>query len=126
MQGESGRAILMYDNALQKCVTYQERCFIVSNLARLHINEGNDSIARITIKKMIEDKEFNELSGDKKFLLLEKYASCLETEEERYAVLKRSEKFINDYRISVYDKVQHYLKKSNNSPTRNSKLEALN
>ena len=126
MQGESGRAILMYDNALQKCITYQERCAIVSNLALLHINEGNDSIVRITINKMIEDKEFNELSGDKKFLLLETYASCLETKEERYAVLKKSEKFINDSGISVYNKVQHYLKKSNNSPTRNSKLEALN
>lgn len=126
IQGKNGRAIRMYDNALQKCVTYQERCSIVINLALLHINEGNDSIARISIKKMIEDKEFNELSGSKKFLLLENYARCLETKEERYAVLKQSEKFINDYRISVYDKVQHYLKKSNNSPTRNSKLEALN
>lgn len=126
MQGDRERAILMYDNALQKSRTYQERVSIVSNLALLHRNEGNDSIARISLKNAINDKEFNELSENKKFRLLEKYASCLQTKEEKYTIYKKSEKYINYSGIPVYNKVQHYLDKSNSSPTRICKLEALN
>ena len=44
---------------------------------------------------------------------------------EKYSVYIKSENLISDNGISIYDKVQHYLNKSRNSPTRIAKLEAL-
>lgn len=125
IQGDNEHAILMYNNAQQKSTTYQERCFITSNLAYLYKKIGNVVMAQKSLKSIIEHVEFKDLSCDMKFLLLDNYAGCLQIAKDKYAVYKKAENYISDSRISIYNKVLHYLNKSRNSPTRIDKLEAL-
>lgn len=126
IQGDNEYAILMFNNALQKSTTYKENCSITSNLAHLYKKTGNTEKAQISLKKLIEHKEFNNLPNHRKFSLLENYADCLQIAKEKYAIYLQTENLINDNSISIYDKVQHYLDKAKYSPTRINKLDALN
>lgn len=125
-QGDNKPAIQMYNKAQNLCSSYLKKYAIVNNLAMLYRKVGDNDIAQTILKKFIDDKDFNNLSDDKKFYILDNYADCLNLDEEKYAIYKKAEKHINDSGISVYNKVQHYLNKSNSSPTRICKLEALN
>ena len=124
-QGEYGHAIRMFNNALQKNNSYNEKCNITNNLASLYKNEGNNEMAQECLKALIDHSGFKNLSNHRKFLILENYADCLTNANEKYSVYIKSENLISDNGISIYNKVQHYLNKSRNSPTRIAKLEAL-